>query len=114
MFRNYKPYIPKAVGELIDLLGSVVLLSPTFEDKTGYFPGKNIDTEFLAINEGLKNIRSKIGEDNYKTLLDMTAQMRAYFDADPEDTTGDTTKGMNIAIEMMEILKSGDGDDYWD
>jgi hypothetical protein len=114
MFRNYRPYIPKAVGELIDLFGSVVLSAPTFEDTTGYFPGKNIDTEFLAMYEGLKNVKSKIGEDNYQALLAMTGQMRAYFDADPEDKTGDTTKGMQLALDMIEILEAGEGEDYWE
>ena len=114
MFGPYKPYIPVAVAELIDELGSAVLISPTFKDPTGYFPEQNIDTEFLAINEGLKNVKSKIGTEKYEILVGMSAQMRAYFEADPEDITGDIAKGMNIALDMIEILESGEGDDYWD
>lgn len=114
MFPNYKPYIPKSVRELIDLVGSAVLLSPTFEDKTGYFQGRNIDTEFLAIEEGLNNVKAKLGHDIYTELYSMSAQMRAYFEADLEDKTGDAIKGRNIALDMIDILKSGKSDEYWD
>ncbi len=44
----------------------------------------------------------------------MSAQMRAYFEADPDDNTGETTKGLEIALDMIDILKSGTGDEYWD
>lgn len=50
---QYKPYVPQDVGELLDYLGYMMLASPTFKDKTGYFPRQNIDTAFLGLNEGL-------------------------------------------------------------
>ena len=114
MFRDYRPCIPKSVSELIDVLGSVVLCAPDFSDRTGYFPGRNIDTEFVEINEGLKAIKTKLGSDRYVELTTLSAQMRAYFETDPDDSTGDTTKGRQIAIDMIDILKLGKTAEYWD
>ncbi len=49
----YTPYIPQDSSELVDQLGYMMLASPKFEDKTGYFPQWTIDTVFFALNEGL-------------------------------------------------------------
>ncbi|MBN8840875.1 MAG: hypothetical protein J0I25_11815 [Sphingomonadales bacterium] len=104
--RNDKPYIPQGVGEIMDLLGSMMLSSPTFKDKAGYFPERNIDTEFFALNEGLKTIRKKVGEENYQALVVLSDKMRAYFEADQEDKTEDGLKGRDCIIEMEDILKA--------
>jgi hypothetical protein len=45
---NYKPYIPQDVSELLDELAYMMLYSPTFKDKTGYFPRENVDTVFCV------------------------------------------------------------------
>jgi hypothetical protein len=42
--RPYKPYIPQTVDEITDMLASFIAGAPTFEDKSGYFPGKTIET----------------------------------------------------------------------
>lgn len=84
----------------------MMLSSPIFEDKTGYFPEQDIDTEFFALNEGLKTIRKKVGEENYQALVALSAKMRAYFEADPEDKTEDGLKGRDCIIEMEDILKA--------
>ena len=73
----------------MDKLGSMMLGAPTFKDKTGYFPGKNIDTTFFALNEGLLAIRKTLGEERYATL-------RALSDK----------AGREIIHEMEDILKS--------
>lgn len=101
-----KPYIPKGIGEIMDLLGSMMLSSPTFKDRTGYFPEQNIDTEFFALNEGLKTIREKVGEENYQALVALSDKMRAYFEADPEDKTEGSLKGRDCIVEMEDILKA--------
>lgn len=105
-YRSDKPYIPQGVSEIMDLLGSMMLSSPTFKDKTGYFPDRNIDTEFFALNEGLKTIRKKVGEENYQALVALSDRMRAHFEADPEDKTEDGIKGRDCIIEMEDILKA--------
>jgi len=105
MFRPYNPYIPKDISEIIDLLSMMMLSAPTFVDKTGYFPRRNIDTVFFELHEGLRLIRKKLGEELYLKLAEMSDKMRAYFDSDPEDKTGDTLKGYTLISEMQDLLK---------
>jgi hypothetical protein len=105
MPRPYKPYIPQTIGEIWDLLGSMMLNSPTFEDTTGYFPDRNIETTFFALNEGLKAIRKKLGDERYEALVSLSDRMRALFEADPHEETGDAIAGCNLIIEMENILR---------
>ena len=104
--RSDKPYIPQGIGEIMDQLGSMMLSSPTFEDKTGHSPEENIDTEFFALNEGLKTIQREVGEETYQALVALSDKMRAHFEADPEDKTEDSRKGRDCIVEMEDILKA--------
>ena len=79
--------------------------APTFVDKSGYFPGLNVGHVFQQLTEGLGNIRQTLGEERYNRLVQMSGQMRALFEADPEDKTGDTVKGCKIIHEMEDILR---------
>jgi hypothetical protein len=56
----------------------MMLSAPTFKDKTGYLPDHNIDSEFFALNEGLKTIRKKVGEENYLALIALSDKMQAH------------------------------------
>lgn len=103
-FHSDKPYVPKGIDEIMDLLASMMLFAPTFKDKIGYSPERNIDTEFFALNEGLRLIRYESGEENYKSLSTLSDKMRAHFEADPENKTGDTVKGRNLIMEMEDLL----------
>src|ERR1700722_7846520 len=105
MFPPYKPHVPKGIGEIMDLLGMMMIKSPTFVDKTGYFPGRNVEMIFHALNEGLQLIRSKLGEERYLKLIEMSDRMRAHFEADPENKTDDTLKGRAIIVEMEALLR---------
>lgn len=105
MSRPYHPYIPKNVSEIMDLLGSMMLSSPTFKDKTGYFPERSIDTEFLVLKEGLGNIRRKVGEDRYLALIALADRMRTHFEADPEDKTEDGLAGRQLILDMEDLLR---------
>ena len=105
MFPPYKPHIPKGVSEIMDQLGFMTLKSPKFIDRTGYFPQQNIDTVFFQLNEGLRLIRGKLGEDLHLKLTDMSDRMRAHFEADPEGKTDDTRKGCAIIREMEDLLR---------
>jgi hypothetical protein len=89
----------------MDMLGGMMILSPTFRDITGYFPGRNIDNTFYELNEGLRLLQPKLGDDLYLKLRGMSDQMRAHFEADPEDQTDDSLKGRDIILEMMDLLK---------
>jgi len=104
--RKYNPYIPESIGDLRDLIGSMMLDSPTFVDKSGFFAGKNIETAFYALGEGLRILRGKLGEERYRELVEMSNQMRAYFEADPEDQTGDAIKGRDLILDMLDLLKA--------
>jgi len=101
-----QPYVPDGIDEVVDLLGSMMLSSPTFKDKTGYFPERNIDTEFFSLKEGLKTIHENVGDASYQSLVKLSDKMRTYFEADPEDKTEDSLKGRDCIIEMENILKA--------
>lgn len=92
----------------MDLLGSMMLSSPTFIDKSGYFPDRNIDTEFARLNEGLRLIRHEVGEQQYAKLVALSDKMRAHFEADPEDKTEDGLAGRRTIHEMEGILVGKD------
>jgi len=104
--RNLQPYIPKGIGGVMDTLASVMLGSPTFKDKTGHFPEQNVETTFYSLNEGLKLLRPKLGDELYQRVMEMSHQMRAYFEADPEDKTGEANKGRKLILEMEDLLKA--------
>jgi hypothetical protein len=101
----YRPYVPQTLSDLIDKLSMIMLSSPTFIDKTGYFPERNVDTVFFALNAGLSGTRAQLGEELYRTLIKMSHQARAYFEADPEDT-GEAQKGRELIFGMIELIKS--------
>ena len=101
----YKPYISTNIGDVRELLETMIVNSPTFVDRSGYFPEKNMNTTFHCLNEGLQVIRKRIGEDLYLKLREMSDRMRAHFEADPEDKTDDSLKGRDIIEEMENLLK---------
>ncbi len=100
-----KMYVPKSILELLDFLVSMLLSAPKFLDKTGYFPHQNLDYVFRQLNEGLSLNRPALGEERYHELMRMSDQMRAHFEADPENKTGETRKGRDIIYEMENIVK---------
>jgi hypothetical protein len=102
----YQPYVPQDVGELLDQLAYMMLASPTFKDKTGYLPGRNVDTAFFALNEGLLVVRKELGDARYAALKALSDKMRALFEADPEDKTGETHAGRMLIHEMEDILEN--------
>jgi hypothetical protein len=103
--RSVKSYIPDGVGEIVDHLCTMMLESPSFVDKTGYFPDQNIDTAFFQLNEGLRRIEGKLGEDLCLKLKQMSDQMRVHFEAGQDNKTGETRRGCEIIDEMIELLK---------
>lgn len=104
MPRKFRPYVPQSLGDLLDQMGFMMLSSPTFRDKTGYFPEQNLETAFYELNEGLQRLRPKLGDELYRRFVAMSDQMRAYFEADPEDKTGDSNRGRALIREMEELI----------
>jgi len=84
----------------------MTLAAPLFKDRTGYFPQMNLESEFFGLNESLLALRNKLGEERYERLKALSDKMRALFEADPEDKTGDTRAGRRVIPEMEDILRS--------
>ena len=103
---NSKPYLPGSLGEIYDLLGSMVLDAPTFVDRLGHFPHWNIDTMFHMLTEGLGVCRKTLGEAPYAEMMDLAARAKALFAADPDDTNGKTDEGRALLFEMEDVLKA--------
>jgi hypothetical protein len=104
--RVYEPYIAKNIGELRDCIASMMLDSPKFVDTTGYFREKNLDNTFQGLRSSLDGLRTKLGDERYCKLIEISNQMRAYFEADPEDRTGDAIKGRDLILDMLDLLKA--------
>jgi len=102
----YKTYAAKDIGELLDFLAMMMFASPTFSDKSGYLPHRNIDTVFAALHEGLVNVRHDVGEIRYGQLVEFSNRMRRHFESDPDDKTEDTLMGRAIIHEMEDLLRA--------
>jgi hypothetical protein len=96
------------MGDVMDILGTMEVHSPTFIRKYTYRPDDNIETVFFQLNEGLEAIRGQVGEGLYLKLREMSDRMRAHFEADPEDKTGDSAKGREIIHKMMNAIDPRD------
>jgi hypothetical protein len=106
--RPYRPHIDKSLGELLDTMTFMLLRSPKFRDQSGYFPEMNLDNSFYGLNESLRRLQPQpqLGDELYAKLAGMSDQMRAYFEADPDQTTGETRKGKDLVYDMEELIKA--------
>lgn len=104
-YRNPNPYIPASLSEIYDLLGSMMLGAPTFVDESGVFPDRNIDSEFHMLIESFGLVRKKLGEERYAKLIDLAAQAKSLFAADPDETNGKTKEGYGVLYEIEDILQ---------
>ena len=98
-------YIPQTTGEIYDLLIAFVHESPSFVDASGDFPWRNLESEFHALNQGWKNVRKKLGEEEYGLAVSITARMKEMFVRDPEDVTGETQEGRKLVYQLEDIIK---------
>ena len=102
---NPKPYIPASLSEIYDLLGSMILRAPTFKDRLGDFPERNIESEFHELTEGLGVVRKKLGEERYAALIDLAARAKALFADDQDNTNGKTDQGRALLFEIEDVLQ---------
>jgi len=100
-----KMYAPQDIQELFEFVVSMLSSAPKFIDKTGYFPHQNLDYVFQQLFAGLNLNRQALGEQRCEKLIQMSYQIRALFEADPEDKTGETLEGCKIIHEMEDILR---------
>lgn len=61
---------------------------------------------FYTFNEGLRNLRPQLGEECYQKLAAMSDEIRACFEADPDETTGQTRKGKDLVYVMEDLIKA--------
>ena len=50
-------------------------------------------------------MRKKIGEERYVQCMEMAGRMRALFEADPEDTNGQSQAGRELIFDMEDVLR---------
>src|SRR5262245_30211899 len=98
MEQSYRPYIAKTLGELWDKVGSCMLSSHKFEDRSGWFPGMSIETEFYGLNESIALLKNELGPERHDKLLALSRRMRTHFEADPEDENGEAIKGRELVL----------------
>jgi hypothetical protein len=98
-------YVPQNIQELREFVVSMQLSAPKFVDKTGYLSFSNLDYVFQQLHEGLAQNRQTLGDERYQELMRMSDRMRALFEADPEDKTGETLEGCKIIHQMEDILR---------
>jgi hypothetical protein len=101
---KYESYVPKEETELCDMLGSMLLASPKFEADPVYFPDLTIHTEFKGLDAGINLLRPQLGEEIYAKLIEMYSQAKHLFEADPDDTTGETKRGREIILDMLDMV----------
>ncbi len=99
----YREPVPQSIGEMMDLLGSMMISSPTFSDS--YFPGRNAETVFGALHEGLDKLRTKLGADRFNRLNHLALEIRALFEADPNGGVPETMRGREKILEMERVLR---------
>jgi hypothetical protein len=95
--RPYRLTIPQTPSELHDLLGSMMLESPEFTHPL--FPGRNIDTTFEELSQGLRINRTSLGETAYDQLMASSQELRSLYEAK------DVKAGNMVADRMSEIIE---------
>jgi hypothetical protein len=101
---QYKPYISQNVGEPLDQLASWCLPHRPSKIRPDTFANSISTRFFSALNESLLVVRKTLGEECYSALRAMSDKMRALFESDPEDKTGNTQAGRVLLYEMEDIL----------
>ncbi len=104
MQEKYESYVPEEETELCDMLGSMLLASPKFAADPVYFPDLTIHTEFKGLDAGINLLRPQLGEEIYVKLIEMSSQAKRLFEADPDDKTGETKRGQEIILDMLDIV----------
>ncbi|MEG8040898.1 hypothetical protein QP166_16715 [Sphingomonas sp. LR60] len=101
---GFEPYIPETLSELMDQVVPMMGDAPNFKYESGYFPERNIDTEFRALTEGFGNVRDKIGKDQYAKALDIAARMKALFLEAADEDDPKTMEGILLIHELIDII----------
>jgi hypothetical protein len=107
-----KIHIPETIGDVDDCLSGIFLHAPIFKGQSlhlprrRYLPPVDSQTTFYRVNEGLKRIRPDLGDELYATLVRMSDEVKALYEADPVDKIGATRAGEQIVGQMQDLLKA--------
>jgi hypothetical protein len=99
-------YVPKDLDSIYDFLGWMMLYAPEFRSDTFPASEQGVDITFFGLDEGLKRVRRQIGEKTYLQLMAMSQQMRAHFEADPENKNGECKMGRTLIEDMSDIIEA--------
>ncbi|MEQ1496907.1 MAG: hypothetical protein ABL912_14245 [Novosphingobium sp.] len=88
-------YLPSTPGEISDLLSAMFLYLPEYQ-----LPNSNLDMagEFSLIRESLGIIKSKIGEEKFAALMQMSYESEAFYNADDIKTGGSKLREMKSLL----------------
>ena len=84
----------------------MILGAPTFIDRLGDFPDRNIDSEFKMLADGFDVVRKKLGEERYAALIELASRAKALFADDQNDTNGKTDQGRALLFEIEDIIQA--------
>lgn len=99
-------YVPNDLDSIYDFLGWMMLYAPEFRSDTFPASEQGVDITFFGLDEGLEQVRSQIGENTYLQLIVMSQQMRAHFEADPENKNGECKMGRTLIEDMSDIIEA--------
>lgn len=87
----------KTLGDVSDLLGYMILSGPDI--KSEYFPSQNIESVFHELEDGLKNIKKRIGEEGHSHLSGEAAMAKAMYES------GNAKGGRYKLHDMSEYIR---------
>ncbi|MBB3472428.1 hypothetical protein [Sphingomonas sp. BK345] len=103
---NPQPYVPQALSEIEDQLGSMMLKSPHFKDTTGYFPDTSLESNFFELNSGLDRMREKLGEDVHGKAIELSGRAKALFLQAPDIGSEKTREGNRLLDEIDQLINA--------
>lgn len=98
------PFIPNNLGELDDLLASMMLEAPTFVDRLGFLPDQTIDSRFHQLDTALSRVKPKLGAESYAKAVDLSVRAKALFLSDADMTNGKTKEGIWLLDEISKLI----------
>ena len=101
-----KMRVPGTISELSDLLATIVLRAPELQVGLGFPSYRNLNYIFTQLTLGLDANRARLGEARFLELTRMKDEVRALFEADPDDKTGEMHRGCLMINDMDEILRT--------
>ncbi len=100
------PYIPLALSEIEDQLGSMMLKSPHFKDRTGLFPDLSLESSFFSLNSGLDRMREKLGEEVHAKTIELSGRAKALFLQAPDIASEKTREGNRLLDEIDQLVNA--------